>query len=187
MKLKEKQEKLERIINSLLLTLGVNLDDANFKDTPNRVTRMFLHFFRGKDDADIEKIMGKVFPSKNDQMVIVKDIECFGMCPHHLVPIVYSVTIGYVPQGQVIGLSKLARLAIALSSYPKLQEDFTTEIADAIQHKLMPQGVMVVVKGNHGCMKYRGVEMDSETITSDCRGVLRDEPEARMEFLELIR
>jgi GTP cyclohydrolase I len=180
-------DKLVSIIKELLKELGANLENPNFRETPQRVAKMLKHFFRDDKKKILEEIKQKVFPSENDQMVILKGIECFGMCPHHLVPIVYTVDIGYVPNGKVLGLSKLARLAIALSSFPKLQEDFTREIADVLESSLEPLGVMVVVRGIHSCIRCRGVEKDSIAITSDCRGVLRRKPEARMEFLELIR
>lgn len=180
-------DKLTKDIIEVLKDLGVDLEDANFKGTPERVAKMYKHFFRGSSPNDIRKIMEKVFPSSNDQMVIVSNIECFGMCPHHLVPIVYKVDIGYIPNGKVIGLSKLVRLCVALSGYPKLQEDFTKEIADVIEHYLNTSGLMVVVNGIHGCMRCRGVEQPAKTITSDVRGLLRMVPSARTEFLELIK
>lgn len=175
----------EKAVKMLLESLGVDLSDPNFADTPHRVAKMYAHFFRDESDQAVEDIMTRVFPSTNDQLVIVRDIECFGMCPHHLLPIVYKVDIGYIPKGKVLGLSKLARLAIALSAYPKLQEDFTKDIADAMELYLAPGGVMVVVDGLHGCMRCRGVEMNASTITSDVRGLLRMVDSARNEFLTL--
>jgi len=178
--------KAEKAVKALLQSMGADLEDPNFKDTPTRVAKMFAHFFRNEEEERIKEIMSKVFPSKNDQMVIVKNIECFGMCPHHLVPIVYKVDIGYIPNGKVLGLSKLGRLAIALSSYPKLQEDFTKEIADVLERYINPAGVMVVVDGIHGCMRCRGIEMNATTTTSDVRGLLRMVDSARNEFLTLV-
>lgn len=183
----EQTAQIQENVKQLLLSLGANLEDPNFKDTPLRVAKMFQHFFRDKQEEAIAEIATKVFPSKNDQLVIVKDIKCFGMCPHHLAPIEYNIAIGYVPQGKVLGLSKLARLAIAVTSYPKLQEDITKEIVDVLEEQLKPLGAMCVVNGLHGCMRFRGVEMESATITSDCRGVLRTVPEARAEFLNLLK
>lgn len=174
------------LIKRLLELLGSDIKDPNFEETPQRVVKMLKHFFRNEQKEVIANISRKVFPSDNDQLVIVKDIECFGMCPHHLLPVVYNVAIGYVPKGKVLGLSKLARLAIAVCSFPKLQEDITREITDELEKMLETLGVMVVMKGKHGCMRCRGVEMDASAITSDCRGVLRTKPAARMEFLELL-
>ncbi len=176
----------EKAITELLKSMGVDLNDPNFKDTPHRVAKMYAHFFRDEEEASIKDIMERVFPSKNDQLVIVRDIECFGMCPHHLLPIVYKVDIGYIPNGKVLGLSKLGRLAIALSAYPKLQEDFTRDIADQMDKYLQPGGIMVVVDGLHGCMRCRGIEMNASTVTSDVRGLLRMVDSARNEFLTLV-
>ena len=161
--------------------------DPDMRETPDRYIRMLDHFFRGYRKSEMEHQLSKVFPTTNDQMVIVKNIECFGMCPHHLVPIVYKVSIGYIPNGKAIGLSKLARLAVMLSATPKLQENFTSEIANMLEERLLPLGVMVIVEGVHGCMRTRGVEQNSTCITSDCRGVLREKAEAREEFLKLIK
>ena len=183
----DKIQKTEEAVKNLLLTLDIDLEDPNFKDTPYRVSKLFHHFFRNKQEEAVAEISTKVFPSKNDQLVIVKDIKCYGMCPHHLAPIEYNIAIGYVPKGKVLGLSKLARLAIAVTSYPKLQEDITKEIIDVLEEQLKPLGAMCVVNGIHGCMRFRGVEMDATTITSDCRGVLRTVPEARAEFLNLLK
>lgn len=174
---------LEKAVQDMVSALNPEYEDnPDMKETPARVVKMYEHFFRNEDYAHH---FAKVFPTDNDQMVIVKDIECFGMCPHHLLPIVYSVDIGYIPNGLALGLSKLARIAIAIASYPKLQENMTKEVADVFERHLNPLGIMIVVRGIHNCMRCRGVEQNAETITSDCRGVLRDKPEARMEYLLL--
>jgi len=182
-----KKDKLISLYREVLKELGIDLQDANYIETPERVARMMRHFFRNDKKEVVADITRKVFPSENDQMVIVKNIECFGMCPHHLVPVVYKVAIGYIPNGKVIGLSKLARLAIAVCSIPKLQEDVTKEIADELENILETNGVMVVMNGQHGCMRCRGIEMNAYCVTSDCRGVFRTKPEARIEFLDLIK
>lgn len=179
-KLKLKQ-KFEAVIDEL------NADwktDPDMKDTPERLANMYAHFFRNED---VDQHLIKRFPSRNSQMVVVKNIECFGMCPHHFAPIIYKVHIGYIPSGWVLGLSKLARIAIALSSYPKLQENFTTEIADVIEKNLKPRGVMVIVDGIHGCMRCRGVEQNASTITSDLRGEYKKDRITTQEFIEYIK
>lgn len=177
-------EHIESILSDLYPDWKNNPDMV---ETPKRVERMYRHFFRNSEYSHIESIMSKVFPTTNDQMVIIKDIECFGMCPHHLLPIIYKIDIGYIPKGLALGLSKFARLCIAVASFPKIQENLTCEIADTLETYLKPSGVMVVVRGVHGCMRCRGVEMDSETITSDVRGVFRTVSQARSEFLNLLR
>lgn len=181
------KDNLIPIYEESLKLLGVAITDPNFKDTPDRVTRLMRHFFRNDKDKVISEISKKVFPSDNNEVVIVKDIKCFGMCPHHLVPVTYNVAIGYIPNGKVIGLSKLARLAVAISSFPKLQEDITKEIADEVEKILGTEGVMVVMEGKHGCMWCRGIEMDAICVTSNCRGSFRTDPSSRAEFLSLIK
>jgi len=184
----QEEKNIEHLIEKILDILNPSWgSDPDMRETPNRVARMYLHFFRDCTDEELDEQINKVFPTKNDQMVIQKNIECFGLCPHHLLPIVYKVHIGYLPDGWAIGLSKLPRLATMLSSYPKLQENFTHEIADTLEHKLKPAGIMVVVEGLHGCIRCRGVEQDSVTITSDCRGLLRLNSDARHELLSLIK
>ena len=159
-------------------------NDPDMKGTPERLGRMYEHFFRNED---VECHFDKKFPTTNDQMIIVKDIEAIGMCPHHLVPIIYTVHIGYIPNGYAIGLSKLARVAIGLASYPKLQENYTEEIKTKIKEHINPRGVMVVVDGVHGCMRTRGVEQaNSSTVTSAVDGIFMEKDTAKQEFLKLI-
>jgi GTP cyclohydrolase I len=179
------QQRLESIAGDLLTELKPKWQqDPDMKDTPKRISHMLMHFFRNEE---VELHFEKRFPTTNKQMVIVKDIECFGLCPHHLLPIVYKVHVGYIPDGWAIGLSKLARIAIALSSFPKLQENFTTEIADTLEKHLHPRGVMVVVNGLHGCMRCRGVEQDSSTVTSEVRGIYEKDRISTQEFIEYIK
>ena len=108
------------------------------------------------------------------------------MCPHHLIPVVYNVHIGYIPQGWAIGLSKLARIAVGLCSYPKLQENFTFELAEVIDKNLNPKGVIVIVEGLHSCIRSRGVELPSSCITSECKGLFLENPGIKQEFINLI-
>jgi GTP cyclohydrolase I len=174
-------------VEAILKLLGVDLKDDNYKETPLRVAKLYKHFFRNHRSEVIADIKKKVFKSDHDQMVIVRDIVCFGMCPHHLLPVKYTMTLGYMPKGKVVGLSKLARLGIAIASLPKLQEDITREIADVMEEILRSKGVMVIINGLHGCMAYRGVEMEAITTTSECRGLFRKEGAVKAEFLELIK
>lgn len=161
------------------------MENPDMKGTPERLERMFSHFFRNED---VEHHFEKKFPTTNDQMIIVRDIEAIGMCPHHFVPIIYKVHIGYIPDGWAIGLSKLARIAIALASYPKLQENFTDEIVQVIKKNLNPRGIMVIVDGVHGCMRCRGVQQSgSSTITSAIDGLFMEKDTAKQEFLKLIK
>ena len=159
--------------------------NPDMKGTPERLERMFTHFFRNEE---VEHHFDKRFPTTNDQMVIVKNIEAIGMCPHHFVPIIYNIHIGYIPDGWAIGLSKLARISIGLASYPKLQENLTDEILQAIKKNLNPRGIIVVVDGVHGCMRCRGVQQaNSSTVTSAVDGLFMEKDTAKQEFLSLIK
>src|SRR3990167_6284076 len=123
-------EKIIQAVKDILIELYPNWEqDQDFIDTPRRVTAALEHFFRN------EEINGhiKIFPTKNDQVIIVKEIKCYSFCPHHLLPVLYEVAIGYIPEGKALGLSKLVRIARAIASFPMLQENFTQRIADFIQ------------------------------------------------------
>ena len=177
------KELLKLATTSLVESLNPDWQsDPDMKGTPERLAKMYEHYFRNEP---IESHFEKTFPTKNNQMVIVKDIEAIGLCPHHFAPIIYKVHIGYIPNGRAIGLSKLARISRALASYPKLQENYTEEIVEALEENLGPDGIMVVVSGIHGCMRTRGVEQDSATITSACRGAFLDNIATRDEFIKL--
>ncbi len=167
-----KDQKLKKEFENILSILNPNWEnDSDMKDTPERLSRMYNHFFR-KEDPTIH--FSKVFPSNNNNLVILKDIKCFSMCPHHLLPVTYKIHIGYKPDGWVLGLSKFARVADAVASYPKLQENVTLEIAELIYKNLKAKGVIVVVEGIHDCMRCRGVEQDSKVQTSAVCGSFLD-------------
>ena len=182
--------RIQRGVVAILEGLGYEnwREEQNLKSTPQRVARMFeeLAFF---DPGHIETLFKAVFPSENSQMIIQRSIYATGVCPHHLMPIRYNVAVAYVPKEKVIGLSKLPRLVEAFCRRLDVQENVTDDIADAIEEKLEPRGVMVVMEGSHGCMTYRGVRQhDTITTTSAVRGVFRDPQEqARGEFLALMR
>jgi GTP cyclohydrolase I len=138
----------------------------------------------------VEEILSKTFPCDFDEMVVVTDIEATGVCPHHLMPVRYTIHVGYIPsqEGQVLGLSKIPRLVCLLAARPILQEQLTKDIADIFEDNLNPLGVMVVVSGGHSCMQCRGVRMSgSRMITSAIRGVFQDDSAAKQEFLDLAR
>ncbi|HOF50220.1 MAG TPA: GTP cyclohydrolase I [Candidatus Colwellbacteria bacterium] len=177
-------ESLEDACKKLVSVLNPEWEtNPDMKETPLRIAKMYASFFRNEDTT---QYFSKRFPTKNKELVILKNIECFGMCPHHLTPVIYNVHIGYIPRGWAIGLSKLARIAIALCSYPKLQENFTSEVANVINDNLKPRGVIVVVEGIHNCIRCRGVEKLSTCITSEIRGVFINHPETKQEFISLI-
>ena len=173
-----------------LARLGYDIIDTNFLDTPNRCTRAFFEFVKSKEEIELEtkQLFKKSFYSENDEMIVETKIPVVSLCPHHLLPVEMRVYIGYIPEKTVIGLSKLPRLAKLLGKQPILQEDYTKQIAETIFSYLKPQGVGIFIKGKHGCMRFRGVNIsDTETITSYVMGNFKSNPSTRQEFLELCR
>jgi len=177
------------ILRGLANDYGLDLTDVNFKDTPKRVSKMYAEIFAGikNTDKQVNSILDSSFPSTSEGMIIAKNIRAYSICPHHFLPVDYVVDIGYIPNGKVIGLSKLSRLVELLAKRPILQEILTEEIVNYLQ-KLDILGVMVIIRGQHYCMKMRGVkQQNSEIITSAVRGNFKDNEKTRKEFLDLIR
>jgi GTP cyclohydrolase I len=168
---------------------GLGLDPANpgIKDTPERVARMFDEIFAGLL-VEPEDVLDVVFEEGHDELVLVRDIPMASMCEHHLIPFVGRAHVGYIPneQGQVTGLSKLARLVDLVAKRPSLQERLTTQIADTLERCLSPRGVLVLIEAEHYCMTMRGVRKPGAmTITSAVRGIMRDDPRTRAEVMAL--
>jgi len=183
---------VEDAVGQILWALGVPEpeEDPNFAGTPARVARAYKEMCVGLwADAEIEELFTKTFPSAYDQMIVARDISAAGLCPHHLLPVEYIIHIAYIPNGEgnVIGISKLARLAKLLAARPVLQEQLTEDIAEKLQSNLTPAGAGVIVIGKHSCMSLRGVrDSESSIITSVMLGEMRDEVETRAEFMGLI-
>jgi len=186
-----KEASIETAITNIIDALGLDRNDPNLIGTPKRVAKAYKEIFAGLEDTEAKAntILSRTFPSNNNQMVIVDNIKVYSMCPHHLLPVECTIHIGYVPDGMVIGLSKLARIAELYASQPILQEDLAEKIASSISEKLKPRGVMVVIIGKHYCMVMRGVnKRESATTTSYVEGCFRDPSEgSREEFLRLIK
>ena len=177
-------------VGEILYALGVPHDDPNFIGTPERVARAYKEMCRGLwADKEIEELFTKTFPSTYDQMIVARDISAVGLCPHHLLPVEYTIHVAYIPNGEgnVIGISKLARLAKLLAARPVLQEQLTEDIAEKLQSNLAPVGVGVIVIGKHSCMGLRGVrDSGASIVTSVMLGAMRDIASTRTEFMELI-
>ena len=178
----------EDLVREMLVRLGEDPDREGLVRTPERVQKAYEFLTRGyKEDA--EALLRKaLFTVTYDEMVIVKDVEMFSLCEHHMLPFFGKVHVAYIPNGKVIGLSKIPRLIEIFSRRLQIQERLTTQIAETIQKTIEPQGVGVVIEARHLCMMMRGVEKQhSAAVTSSMLGCFRKEQETRTEFLSLIR
>ncbi len=178
----------EDLVREMVVRLGEDPTREGLVRTPQRVHKAFEYLTRGyKEDPDA-LLKKALFTVTYDEMVIVKDIEMFSLCEHHMLPFFGKVHVAYIPSGKVIGLSKIPRLVEIFSRRLQIQERLTTQIAETIQKAIQPQGVGVVVEARHLCMMMRGVEKQhSAAVTSSMLGCFRDEQETRSEFLSLIR
>jgi GTP cyclohydrolase IA len=181
------QPRAEAAVRELLLAIGEDPDREGLRDTPARVARAYAEVFGGLDQRP-EDVLSTTFEIGHDEMVLVRDIDVYSTCEHHLVPFHGVAHVGYIPStdGRVTGLSKLARLVDVYARRPQVQERMTTEIADALVKLLDPRGVIVVVECEHLCMAMRGIRRPgTRTITSAVRGQLLD-PATRAEAMSLI-
>ena len=181
------QPRAEAAVRELLLAIGEDPDRDGLKETPARVARAYGEFFAGLG-LDAGEVLSKTFEIDHEEMILVRDIEVYSMCEHHLVPFHGVAHVGYIPakDGRVTGLSKLARLVEMFARRPQVQERLTTQVADALVEHVGAQGVIVVVECEHLCMSMRGIRKPgSRTITSAVRGQLRD-PATRAEAMALL-
>jgi GTP cyclohydrolase IA len=180
--------RVEAAVRELLLAVGEDPDREGLKQTPERVARAYAEQFAGLyvDPADL---LETIFDEGHEEMVIVKDIELYSTCEHHLVPFHGVAHVGYIPneEGQITGLSKLARLVDLYARRPQVQERLTSQVADALVRKLHPRGVIVVIEAEHLCMSMRGVRKPgAKTVTSAVRGLFETCPSTRSEAMSLI-
>jgi GTP cyclohydrolase I len=179
---------MKEIIRQLLAELGEDPSREGLRDTPKRVEKS-LRFLTSGYEADVDEVLNNaLFSVDYNEMVIVKDIDFYSLCEHHLLPFFGRCHIAYLPQGRVIGLSKIPRLVDIFARRLQIQERLTSQIAQTIEQKLNPLGVAVVVEATHLCMSMRGVEkQNSFAVTSAMLGVFHSDARTRSEFLELIR
>ncbi len=178
----------EELYRELLVRLGEDPLRDGLLGTPERMDRSMAFLTRGYRMDPATVLHDALFDVEYDEMVIVKDVEFFSLCEHHLLPFFGKAHVAYVPKGKVIGLSKIPRLVDVFARRLQVQERLTTEIADAIVEAIAPQGVAVILEAQHLCMMMRGVEKQhSETVTSAMRGVFKEHMQTRNEFLSLVR
>ncbi|NEO88819.1 MAG: GTP cyclohydrolase I FolE [Moorea sp. SIO3G5] len=181
------EEEMRQAVRTLLLGLGENPDREGLKDTPKRVVKALKFLTSGYHQSLDELLNGAVFHENTNEMVLVRDIDLFSSCEHHILPILGHAHVAYIPDGKVIGLSKIARICEMYGRRLQVQERLTAQIADALQGLLKPKGVAVVVEASHMCMVMRGVQKPgSWTATSAVRGVFANDPKTRQEFMSLI-
>jgi len=179
---------LEIIVKQLLENLGENPQRNGLQDTPKRVAKSLAYLTKGYQQDIDELLNGALFPIEYDEMVIVRDIDFFSLCEHHLLPFFGKCHVGYIPNKHVVGLSKIPRVVDAFSRRLQVQERLTVQIAHTLHDKLKPHGVGVVMEARHLCMSMRGVEkQNTVAVTSEMLGVFRKQQQTRDEFLKLIR
>lgn len=179
---------IEDAVRQILKGVGENPDREGLQRTPARVADMYAELFSGIGKDPVDEI-NVIFELGHDEMIMVRDIPFASLCEHHMIPFVGNAHVAYIPnkQGQITGLSKLARVVDVVSRKPQVQERLTTEIADAIETALDPRGVFVVIEAEHLCMTMRGVRTPgSQTVTSSVRGLFRDNDATRAEAMGLI-
>jgi len=178
---------IEKCVRTLLQEIGEDPEREGLKATPHRVARAYEFLTQGYQKKIKDVFNGAVFEEKYDEMVIVKDIDFYSMCEHHLLPFFGKIHIAYIPNGKIVGLSKIPRIVDVFARRLQVQERMTQEIADTIDEYLKPRGVGVVAEAYHMCMMMRGVEkQNSTTTTSAMHGIFKSDARTRSEFLTLI-
>lgn len=178
--------RIEAAVREILFAVGEDPDREGLQETPARVARMYAEIFSGLH-SDAAAVLRKTFTQKYDEVVLVRDIRFSSMCEHHLLPFFGRAHLAYLPNGKIVGLSKLARVVDAVARRPQVQERITEQVADLLVQELQPRGAAVVIEATHTCMTIRGVRKpDSLCTTSAMRGYFRDSSTSRAEVMALI-
>jgi GTP cyclohydrolase I len=180
------QERIARAVREIIEAIGENPGREGLLETPERIGRLYAELFSGLAQDPLD-VLCRSFDEEHKEMVILKDIPFYSLCEHHFLPFHGSAHVGYVPEGRIVGVSKLARVVDILARRPQLQERLTSQVADAIMEGLHPDGVAVVIEAEHLCMTMRGVQKPgARMITSAIRGGFRRRGVTRSEFLSLV-
>ena len=179
---------MEKYYSNLLKYIGEDINRPGLKETPQRAARAFAYLTKGYSD-NIEKIINNaIFPTDTDEMIIVKDIEVYSLCEHHLLPFFGKCHVGYLPKGKIIGLSKIARIVDVFARRLQVQENLTKQIAETLMKHTGAMGTGVVIEAQHLCMMMRGVEKQNSVMKTSCMlGAFRKDSSTRAEFLSLIK
>jgi len=179
---------MRKAVEQILTHIGEDITREGLLDTPKRVEKAWEFMTSGYNQDPKEIIQKALFTSSNDEMVVVKDIEFYSHCEHHMLPIIGKAHVAYIPNGKVIGLSKIPRVVDVFARRLQIQEQLTEQIADAINDAISPKGVAVVLDARHMCMEMRGVEkICSTTVTSALRGLFKSNKTTKDEFLSIIQ
>lgn len=180
-------ERMEAAARELLLGIGEDPDREGLIETPRRIAQMYMELFEGLDQ-DPAAVLAIGFEESHDEMVILREIPFYSMCEHHLLPFHGQAHVGYLPNGRIVGLSKIARAVEIFAKRPQVQERLTSQIAECVETVIGARGVGVIIEAEHLCMTARGVRKPgSKMVTSAMRGCFRDDESTRHEFLDLIR
>jgi len=184
----DEADRLEGLVQDLLSELGENPEREGLRRTPARVAAAFRFLLQGYETDPEQVLNDALFHEDNDEMICVRDIELYSMCEHHLLPFVGKAHVAYIPNGTIVGFSKIPRLVDVYARRLQVQERLTTQIAETLNRLLSPQGVAVVIEATHLCMTMRGVQkQNSVAVTSAMLGVFREDRGTRNEFLDLLR
>jgi GTP cyclohydrolase I len=183
-----REEEFKDAVKTMLDIMGEDISREGLIDTPKRVFNAYKHIYSGYDMNPKDILNSALFSTTNDEMVVVKDIEFYSNCEHHMLPIIGKAHIGYIPNGKVVGLSKIPRIVNIFARRLQIQEQLTEDIAQAIQDVVNPKGVGVIIEARHMCIEMRGVEkINSQTVTTALRGDFKDDKSIKSEFLSTTR